>query len=382
MRFPLRRLLPLAALVPVVLYAVAGCGEKIAIPQPKGLFSVSAYGLYDQYHIDDPRQVAVRSGVLFVLTGEGLSRRNLNFEQQGATVALTDPTALCLEDTIVFVWDDAEARLSWYLAQDLTPMGQTLLPGNGRVEAMATCAAGIDQVPGAGTYLYMSVPDSGVVRRYAFHEFSGPEPHGILTRSDGQGARFVHQAAGLALDSGDRLLVCDADPGRNWVIRFDATPDETDLATEPDQPDPLRGRAVLFRAPECNPPAADEYTLGDAPACNEDDWVGGPSTVPGEFDGALALAVDGSGRIFVADTGNDRVQIFAADGYFDFLFGKTETSPGPLSIAVSDYRWGVAADNFNYAAWVFLVIPGTDEVRKFISSEHNLYLNQQPLPGD
>ena len=47
MSFPLRRLLPLAALVPAALYAVTGCGEKIAIPEPKGLFSVSAYGLYE-----------------------------------------------------------------------------------------------------------------------------------------------------------------------------------------------------------------------------------------------------------------------------------------------------------------------------------------------
>lgn len=380
MRVTGRRFTLGAALVAATLLAAAGCGEKIAIPEPTGLYSISSYGLKASYDLDDPRQVGVGSGVLFVISGEGLSRRNLNFELQGETIPFADPTALCLEDSLVFVWDDGSSRLSWFLDDDLTPLGETALPDVGRVTAMATCAAGIEQSPGAGTYLYLAVPDSGVVRRFAFYTDSGPEPYGILTRSDGQGARFVHVAAGMAVDSADSLLVCDADPDRNWVIRFNATPDLDDTATQPGEPDPLRGRAALFRAPVCNPPAAAEFALGNAPACGEDGWVGGPSDLPGEFDRALDVKVDGSGRIFVADTGNDRVQIFTADGYFDFLFGKTEISPGPVSIALSDYRWGVSEDNVNYAAWVFLVIPDANEVRKYISSEHNRYLNLPPLP--
>ncbi|MCP4571519.1 MAG: hypothetical protein GY838_04140 [bacterium] len=378
----LRRLALPAVLAGLVLVAAAGCGEKISIPEPSGLYSVSGYLLQGTYDLPNPRRVAVRSGVLYAIGGEGLSRRNLEFEERGGTVPLGDPTALCLEDSLVFVWDDDAERLHWYLARDLTPLGQAELPGNGRVTAMATSTAGIEQVPGAGTYLYMSVPDSGVIRRFAFHEYSGPEAHGILASSAGQGARFVHVAGGMAVDSDDSLLVCDADPDRNWVIRFNATPDVLDVATAPGEPDPLRGRAARFRAPACEPPAADEYVLGNAQGCDDAPWVPGPSDFEGHFDRALDVTVDGSGRIFVADTGNDRVQIFTPDGHFDFLFGKTNTSPGPVSIAVSDERYGAGENDVDYAAWVFLVIPGTDEVRRFISNEHYFRVTQQPPPAE
>ena len=40
--------------------------------------------------------------------------------------------------------------------------------------------------------------------------------------------------AGLATDAEDSLLVCDADTNRNWVIRFDSTPDELDVTPDPD----------------------------------------------------------------------------------------------------------------------------------------------------
>jgi len=43
---------------------------------------------------------------------------------------------------------------------------------------------------------------------------------------------------------------------------------------------------------------------------------GAPGTGPGEFNTPHALAVDGAGRVYVADRENDRVQVFDARGRF------------------------------------------------------------------
>ena len=41
---------------------------------------------------------------------------------------------------------------------------------------------------------------------------------------------------------------------------------------------------------------------------------GGPGTGPGQFRAPSGIAVDARGRVWVADTGNDRVQAFTRDG--------------------------------------------------------------------
>ncbi|MGW4060150.1 NHL repeat-containing protein [Amycolatopsis sp. NPDC004747] len=41
---------------------------------------------------------------------------------------------------------------------------------------------------------------------------------------------------------------------------------------------------------------------------------GGPGTGPGQFRAPSGIAVDTRGRVWVADTGNDRVQAFTRDG--------------------------------------------------------------------
>ncbi|GAB3135896.1 NHL repeat-containing protein [Amycolatopsis stemonae] len=43
--------------------------------------------------------------------------------------------------------------------------------------------------------------------------------------------------------------------------------------------------------------------------------IGGPGSGPGRFRAPSGVAVDARGRIWVADTGNDRVQAFTHDGY-------------------------------------------------------------------
>ena len=60
-----------AAAAGLVLAAAAGCGEKIAIPRPEGLFSVSAYILDKRYAEAAPLQIAVVSNNRFVRSADG-----------------------------------------------------------------------------------------------------------------------------------------------------------------------------------------------------------------------------------------------------------------------------------------------------------------------
>lgn len=362
---------------------LAGCGEKIAIPKAEGLFSNTGYLVDEVYEDAGARQIAQSRGSLFVVTADSLIKRDQGYREVGGVGGLVDATALCVgpADEVLFVWDQGTHNLHWYAVADLAALGSVHLPAVQSVRALAADARGVDQVPGARTYLYLADPDSAVVHRYAFDDFNGPTPYGILTRAEGEGARSVHQAAGMVTDADGMLLVCDTDTLRNWVIRFDATPDLDYVTPATGDQDPLRGNAVAFVA-NCEPPAAADIVLGDAAVCGQVDWVGGPSEVPGEFDRPTALAVDGSGRIFVADTGNDRIQFFSALGDFGGLFGATAICPAPVSLALVDVRTGLAADEVNFGAYIYVVTPVTGQVRRFISREHYLYVyrEQPPLP--
>lgn len=370
-----------AALLVGLAAALVGCGVKIEAPHATGLFSINAYYQDEQYPDADARQLAVANGLLYVVGVDGsLVKRNLNYVELERVEGLADPAAICVDAAgeLVFVWEAGAGRLSAFRTSDLSSAGAAELPEVQRGTALAACATGLSELaPLAHTAVYISDPDSAVVHRYAWYEGGDMLALGILCRSEGQSVRSVHEPAGLLRDPVGDLLVCDADTLRNWVIHFDPTPDLTDVATNPDDPNPWRGLAILFDAPRCEPPAEDEYTLGDARACGQE-WTGGPSDQPGAFDRPQALAVDGQARIFVADTGNDRIQLFLANGAFDLAYGDADKTPAPVSIGVVDER--VSSTKVDYGAYVFMISADHDQVRRLISYDYYTYLNQEPPP--
>jgi len=369
------------------LTGLAGCGEKMAIFEPTGLFSVTRYLEDSTFDDNEPRQLIIIGGNLFVVSGHGnLTKRDQNYDEIARVDDLDDPAALCGDDDgeLVFVWERGTRRVSVYTASNLSYLGQTDLNESVRsVTAMVACRTGIEGDPnvvGARTFLYLADPDSGVIHRQVYDDYSGLSPYGILARSDGDGARFVHVPAGMAVDAAGMLLICDADTLRNWVIRFDPTPDFSDTTPDTNDVDPWRGTAIVFDQATCVPPAAADYTLGNAAECGETGWNGAPSLAEGEFYSPSAVAVDGNGRIFVADQGNDRIQTFSHVGYYEILFGTPQLTPQPAWLGLIDVRTGSGAEDVNYGAYVFVLTPGSNIVRKLISADQYTYINREPPP--
>lgn len=368
-----------------------GCGEKIAIPEPSGVWANLAYSVDDTFDVDGLRQITTRWSSLYVLTSGELSKCNLELDADTTVTLSYDPTALCVDETgkLVLVWEQMLQRISFYDATTLQWRGATVLPEVESVSSMVTSVAGMDStIIGGRTFLYLTDPVSGLVRRYAMMGSPGDdftcvgclEPAGALAWSAGGGARSVHQPGGLARDIEGRLLVCELDPERNWVIRFDSAPDSTDTTPIPPDQDPaMAGSAVVFGEPTCVPdPAAEDYVLGDAAACNEDGWSGGPSDAEGEFDAPCSLGVDGQGKIYVADYNNQRVQIFDALGDWQAAFHVRGTDARPIGLAVVDKKRSSGLTH--YGAYVFVVADGSDRITKLISSEEYLAENGELPP--
>ena len=85
--------------------------------------------------------------------------------------------------------------------------------------------------------------------------------------------------------------------------------------------------------------------------------IGRAGTAPGEFNRAEGVCVDAQDRIYVADSCNHRIQIFAPDGKFLRMFGHAGTKLGELS-----YPYDVAVDK---AGNIFVCEFGNSRIQVF-----------------
>jgi sugar lactone lactonase YvrE len=146
---------------------------------------------------------------------------------------------------------------------------------------------------------------------------------------------------GLAMDDNDRLFV--SDPGLRHVIIFDKDHKAEDVITD-GMVDPgglaidTKNRLLYVADVEL-----DQVLVYDADTLKLLRKIGTTGhkhelTTPGDFSKPAGLAVDAEGNLYVADTYNNRIEIFDADGQFVSTFGKAGDGPGyfgrPKGVAI------------------------------------------------
>lgn len=132
------------------------------------------------------------------------------------------------------------------------------------------------------------------------------------------------------------------------------------------------------RPPQVTLPGLDEVSVdtlaGDMAPGTED----GPGHAA-RFDRPTGIAIDLSGRLVVADTGNHRIRLVAADGQTTTLSGGVEGyQDGPVSTARFSAPCGIAVGPDGA---VYVADTGNHAVRKIVNGEVTT-LTGKPLPDE
>jgi DNA-binding beta-propeller fold protein YncE len=162
---------------------------------------------------------------------------------------------------------------------------------------------------------------------------------------------------GIFIDKDDHIWIADGHVGNGIgddVIAFDQNGKVLKVLGKPgvsgNGPDTFHEPNAVLVAPNGNIFVADGHEPGpghNARVVKLDpngkfilQW-GSHGTGPGQFEMPHSLAMDSQGRLFVADRGNNRVQIFREDGTF---LGQWPNIPGPSHFWITrdGYLWLVS----------------------------------------
>jgi streptogramin lyase len=83
---------------------------------------------------------------------------------------------------------------------------------------------------------------------------------------------------------------------------------------------------IIYKVPETSPPK-----LSSLPEGVTNMFEGGKGSGKGEFDSPLGIAVDGSGNVLIADTGNGRIEKFSPTGTFLSVIASKGSGHGQLA---------------------------------------------------
>jgi DNA-binding beta-propeller fold protein YncE len=137
------------------------------------------------------------------------------------------------------------------------------------------------------------------------------------------------------------------------------------------------GGLSIFKVPVSDASLTAQSSVSDSaidpnvPAVNA--FQGGRGTARGQFASARGVALDGEGNIYVADTGNSRIQKFSSTGEFLTSIGRYGSGMGQLKEPV-----GVAVDA---AGNIYVTDAGIHQLIKFKSDGSFVEQWSGPAPG-
>jgi sugar lactone lactonase YvrE len=166
---------------------------------------------------------------------------------------------------------------------------------------------------------------------------------------------------GLAMDDNDRLFV--ADPGLKHVLVFNAQHKAEDVITEDLSEPSMLAIDTQNRLLYVSDIALDQVLVYDADTFKLLRKMGTTGhnhelTTPGDFAKPTGVAVDKDGNLYVADTLNNRIEVFDADGQFLRTWGKNGDGPGyfarPKGVAIDSDGHVWVADGVQDRVQVFM----------------------------
>ena len=172
-------------------------------------------------------------------------------------------------------------------------------------------------------------------------------------------AHFV-RIIGLAMDDNDRLFVVD--PGLKHVLVFNAQHKAEDVITEGQVEPSMAAIDTQNRLLYVSDVELDQVLVYDADTLKLKRKIGTTGhkhelTAPGDLAKPTGVAVDKDGNLYVADTLNDRIEVFDADGVFLRTWGKNGDGPGyfarPKGVAVDSDGHVWVADGMQDRIQVF-----------------------------
>jgi len=245
--------------------------SKIVWPNPPAITRIRYLGYWSGEKFVDKKQTKRKSSWMDrlsgVATGSGLTDTKPRWQ-------LASPNGIAVDSQNLVYIADSKVRAIFLVNVDTGEYSMIKNGANARFKWLIGLA--IDDTD----RLFAS--DSGMHHVAVFdknHKFEGAISEGLVS------------PGGLAIDNENRLLyVTDAE--QDLVLVYDADP-------------PFK----LIR--KLGKPGT-QHT----------------STVPGEFAKPAGVAVDQDGNVFVADTWNNRIEEFNADGTFIRTFGEVGDGPG------------------------------------------------------
>ena len=195
-------------------------------------------------------------------------------------------------------------------------------------------------------------------------------PNGTFEREWGESPKVFAKLTGLTCDKEGNVYATDVDSGASedlgkMVVKFD--PNGTQLATyngtgpmalenPMDMAIDEDGYMYVIDTDYQDTVPYERVVVLDRNGTYSHDF-GSRGNGPGQLQGARGISIDGRGLLYVADTGNDRLQLFETDGTLVEIYDGTgpggEVLSRPTSVAFDDM------------GGVFVVDSGNDRILKF-----------------
>ncbi|WP_163350016.1 NHL repeat-containing protein [Desulfovibrio sp. JC010] len=184
--------------------------------------------------------------------------------------------------------------------------------------------------------------------------------------SEGEGRGQFDDPAGLACTDNDTVFVVDTGNERvqSFNISGSSKKEMTPVTVSPPmivfEKEIVSGEDIsaLFVTPDkklyaVNSKEGQIHLRGSSASLT---W-GDSGNDPGEFRKPQGVAVSKSGNVYVADTGNNRIQLLNPDGSFNYKFGKKGDKTGqfddPSDVAVNSKGLIYVADTDNHRVEIF-----------------------------